>query len=163
MEIVGYGVLAVIAIIVLGVLGVLLYIGGYIVYDLAREAFFSVRMFFWDIAHFFHLTKHDYPPIDWLFDITKPENVEEAKLVMYTHNYAAKERQNDMMYLTSHPELDINDIIFTTYIIDIPDCNEITLKGKLRNMQRLAMAGKLPDSIVPVWQGTPNCRVRPHR
>ena len=150
MEIVGYGVLAVIAIIVLGVLGVLLYIGGYIVYDLAREAFFSVRMFFWDIAHFSHLPEHDFPPVDWLFDITKPENVEKAKLVMYTHNYAAKERQNDVTYLKTHENLRINSIIFRTYKVDMPECDKKTLKDKLRNMQHLAMEGHLPDSIIPV-------------
>lgn len=151
MEIAGYGVLAVIAIIVLGVLGVLLYIGGYIVYDLAREAFFSVRMFFWDIAHFFHLTEHDYPPIDWKFDLTKSEKLEQAQLYLYCRNYDIKEKQNDMAYLNSHEKLRLRSVIFRTYKVAMPECDKKTIKDKMRNMQHLAMEGRLPDHIVPIF------------
>ena len=151
MEIVGYGVLAILAVIGLGILivcGFFLYCAIAVYYEFARSFFREMRMIAWKIGHSLHLTKHDYPPIDWVFDIKDNHMFRAARSYLYDVDYDIKALHGNAEYINTHEKC------YDWRFVGCPNTHQTTRKGMIRYMEKLARQGKLPNDI-PVFSISP--------
>ena len=148
MEIVGYGVLAVIGLGIVAVCAIFLYCAIAVYCEFIRSFFREIRMIAWKTGHSFHLTKHDYPPIDWEFDIKDNGMFRYARRYLYNVDYDIKALHGNMEYINTHEKC--TDWNF----VGCPNTPQTTRKGMIRYMEKLAREGNLPDDI-PIFKISP--------